>query len=508
MTLQEALTYKPVELDFGTSGLRGLVKDMTDLECYINILGFLNFLKEKDGLKPKETIYVGGDLRESTSRIMSVAALVCNNLELVPMNCGFIPTPALANYAMANNAPCIMVTGSHIPADRNGIKFYKRDGEILKADEAYIHKHVARVRNEIYMLPTDISLFGPTGNLIENYSFEKVLEDAAEEYEKRFLDFFPKGCLDNTEIIVYQHSAVGRDLVVSVLSKLGAKVVPVLRSDVFVPIDTENVTTEYVKLFKEIATDHPNAFAIISTDGDSDRPFVIDEKGFFHRGDVLGLVVAKFLGAKFAATPISSNDAVDIFCRKNGITNVHTKIGSPYVISEMNLATQEPVVGWEVNGGFLTGSDIEMNGNVLTALPTRDAFLPIICALIAAKSQGISISELFSDLPKRCTGGGLIDDVNDTKIKRFRELSGDEAKMQKLVTLLLRGGKINKVDKIDLTDGLRLMFDDGDVIHLRPSGNAPQFRVYTNSDTQNKADELVEMAIKPGGLIEALIQAV
>ncbi|MBU7008987.1 phosphomannomutase, partial [Peptococcaceae bacterium DYL19] len=34
--------------------------------------------------------------------------------------------------------PAIMVTGSHIPADRNGLKFYRPDGEIDKADEAGI----------------------------------------------------------------------------------------------------------------------------------------------------------------------------------------------------------------------------------------------------------------------------------------------------------------------------------------------------------------------------------
>jgi phosphomannomutase len=35
----------------------------------------------------------------------------------------------------------------------------------------------------------------------------------------------------------------------------------------------------------------------------------------------------------------------------------------------------------------------------------------------------------------------------------------------------------------DQTDGLRLSFDSGDVVHLRPSGNAPELRVYTESDT-------------------------
>jgi len=123
MTLIELLEYSPVELDFGTSGLRGLVTDMTDLECYINIVGFLSYLKQKDGLVDGGAVYFAGDLRQSTPRIMKVVAAACRELNLRPINCGFIPTPAVAMYALENDAPCIMVTGSHIPSDRNGIKF-------------------------------------------------------------------------------------------------------------------------------------------------------------------------------------------------------------------------------------------------------------------------------------------------------------------------------------------------------------------------------------------------
>ncbi len=51
---------------------------------------------------------------------------------------GVVPTPALAYVSMQDNIPCIMVTGSHIPFDRNGLKFYRPDGEITKTDEQAI----------------------------------------------------------------------------------------------------------------------------------------------------------------------------------------------------------------------------------------------------------------------------------------------------------------------------------------------------------------------------------
>jgi phosphoglucomutase len=49
-TTQQSLAYQPVELAFGTSGLRGLATDMTDLECYINVIGFIRFLEQADRL--------------------------------------------------------------------------------------------------------------------------------------------------------------------------------------------------------------------------------------------------------------------------------------------------------------------------------------------------------------------------------------------------------------------------------------------------------------------------
>ena len=123
-TISDSLSYPPVELSFGTSGLRGLVTDMTDIECYINTAGFLRFLKQHQALADGATIYVAGDLRDSTPRIVRAVMAAITDKGYTADFCGFIPTPAVANYALRNNAASIMVTGSHIPADRNGIQYW------------------------------------------------------------------------------------------------------------------------------------------------------------------------------------------------------------------------------------------------------------------------------------------------------------------------------------------------------------------------------------------------
>ena len=83
-------------------------------------------------------MYLGRDLRASSPAISDDCAVAIRAAGLEPVDCGVLPTPALALHAMANGAPAIMVTGSHIPADRNGLKFYVAAGEITKSDEAGI----------------------------------------------------------------------------------------------------------------------------------------------------------------------------------------------------------------------------------------------------------------------------------------------------------------------------------------------------------------------------------
>jgi phosphomannomutase len=508
MKLVETLSYQPAELAFGTSGLRGLVTDMTDLECYINTAGFLQFLKGHDNLAKDSTIYLAGDLRESTPRIMRVMVAAIQDAGLRVVNCGTIPTPAVAYYASLNNAACIMVTGSHIPADRNGIKFYKQAGELLKEDEPAMQQAVAEQRQRIYDQLAESAEFNQQGSH-KNLPPVPMLDPEAEQrYQQRYIEVFGADCLTGKQVVVYQHSAVGRDLLVELFAALGAETVAVERSEVFIPIDTEHVREEDKALFKQLSQQYPDAFAIISTDGDSDRPFVIDETGIFHPGDVLGAVTADYLGAKFAAVVISSNDAVDTICQDKGIQIVHTKIGSPYVISAMHAADQslQPLTGWETNGGFMLGSELDINGKILKALPTRDAVLPILCGLLAAKQQELAVSELFARLPQRFTSASLIDDIPIEQINTFRSLYADLPAMQRLADSVFGSTSLGAVDTMDTTDGLRLVFQSREVVHLRPSGNAPQFRVYTTADTQDRADELAGQATAADGFIIKLLE--
>jgi len=469
---------------FGTSGARGISDDMSDFVCYVYTKGFLQHLESAGELKKHGTkVAIAGDYRPSTNRIMEAVCRAVVDMGYTPVMCGKIPSPAVALYGIVNKIPAIMVTGSHIPADRNGIKFNKRAGEILKQDEAGIREQVVAVDDALLV---DGKMFAQTVDVQP-----AVSQLARQQYIARYLEFFPSDCLKGKKIGVYQHSAVGRDILVDIFKDRGADVFALGRSDSFIPVDTEAIRPEDVELAAAWA-EGGNYDAIISTDGDSDRPLISDELGTWLRGDVAGILCAKFLGADSVSTPVSCNSAVD----KCGFFKEvrRTRIGSPFVIASMIEASQSGanmVVGYEANGGFLTNSDLQRDGRILPALPTRDAVILLLSVILLAKQEGKKVSELAKDLPERYTASDRLKNFPQEDSKAILDLfSTGDAAQDKAAAIEIFGDLCGSLESFDRTDGVRLIFNNGEVIHLRPSGNAPEFRCYNEASSIERVTEL------------------
>lgn len=456
---------------FGTSGARGLADAMTDSVCYTYTKGFLQYLEQIGELNGEgEVVAIAGDLRPSTGRIMAAVYNAAANMGYSPMNCGRIPSPAVALYGIKHRCPAIMVTGSHIPDDRNGIKFNKASGEVLKSDEEGIVSQIVDAADDVFDRPFELPAEDPA---------------AGEAYIARYLDVFPADCLRGKKIGIYQHSAVGRDMIVKIFEGLGAEVTPLGRSDTFIPVDTEAIRPEDVALAKQWAGEH-GFDAILSTDGDSDRPLISDETGTWLRGDIAGILAARYLGADSVSTPVSCNTALE---KTGWFADVHrTKIGSPFVIASMNETIAEGrlgVVGYEANGGFLTNSDFKIGENSLSLLPTRDAVLPVLSILLLSIQEGKTVSELTADLPQRFTASDRIQNFPTEESAKIIARLCDEAAVEEVF-----GELFGFVESIDRTDGLRITFESQEVLHLRPSGNAPEFRCYNEADSQPRVEEM------------------
>lgn len=385
---------------FGTSGVRGLVTQMSNEICVAYTIAFLTILKD---LCQFNRVALGIDLRPSSPGIAAACATGILAEGLQVDFCGELPTPALALYAQKENIPAIMVTGSHIPFDRNGIKFYRPDGEISKTDE------LAIINTQVEFLPDIITVELPAIN-----------QHAIALYEQRYTDFFPPNLLAGLRLGLYEHSSVARDVFRRILEKLGAQVISLDRTSIFVPIDTEAVAPEDIRRGQKWSAEQ-GFDAIISTDGDGDRPLMSDERGNWLRGDIVGLLTSRYLRVKQVAVPISCNTAIELCGAFDAVTRTH--IGSPYVIEGMQHFDKHAgfIAGFEANGGFLMGSCIEYDGQLLNALPTRDAILPVLAVLAAAQQAGINISTLLQGLPQRFTDSDRLQDFPTAVSERLLE---------------------------------------------------------------------------------------
>lgn len=464
LTSSEVLSTSGVQ--FGTSGARGLVTQFSPNVCAAFTHAFVASMRSHFTFNK---MAVAIDNRPSSPVMAQAIIQALTDAGIDAIYYGVVPTPALAFTAMQDNMPSIMVTGSHIPFDRNGIKFYRPDGEITKADEqAILTKKV------------DFSSINALPQLTEDYR-------SAELYRTRYTELFDADFLAGKRVGIYEHSSAGRDIYQGLFESLGAEVISLERTDEFVPIDTEAVADsdkEKARLWSELY----NLDFIFSTDGDGDRPLVADEDGEWLRGDILGLLCSKALGMEALAIPVTCNTIIAQSPEFNTVSL--TKIGSPYVIAEFEALTKQhkTVAGFEANGGYLLGSDVEVNNKLLKALPTRDAVLPALMVLSFAKQQNTSIKELVAALPERFNHSDRIQDFA-TKKSLTILAQGNKAPEALLARL---GLKEVGVSNVDLTDGLRISLTDSTIIHLRPSGNAPELRCYSEASDFEAAKALVD----------------
>jgi phosphomannomutase len=458
-------------LKFGTSGLRGLAVELNGPPAFAYARAFAEMLKQNG--TAQGGVLIGRDLRASSPDITHLCCAAVQDAGLLAINCDDLPTPALALHGLRFGMPAIMVTGSHIPEDRNGLKFYRADGEIDKQDEEGIMARHAS-GNVTRLPPEARTACGVRPHV-----------DPLAAYMARYVDFFGAEALRGLTIGVYQHSSVARDVLMTVLTALGASPIAIGRADRFIPVDTEALRDEDRALALQWAREH-RLDAIVSTDGDADRPLIADEAGTFLRGDLVGALTARHLGATTIVTPVTSNSALEeAACFKRV---VRTRVGSPYVIAGMAEAAGRGgiVVGFEANGGVLLGSDVTRNGNTMTALPTRDALLPIVSVLAEVVATSRPLSTLAAGFAFKDGASNRLKNVANERSAAFlARLTSDAA--FRAETMIPVGG----VAAMDVQDGVRITTPRAEVVHFRGSGNAPELRVYVEASNPVTAETLL-----------------
>ena len=139
--------------------------------------------------------------------------------------------------------------------------------------------------------------------------------------------------------------------------------------------------------------------------------------------------------------------------------------------------------------------------------------------LFAATERNLSLIERFGQLPRRFSRAALLPQFpRAVSLRVLEALSprGEHALDDEVLDIKHRLAGyfapslgFGAVTKVDYTDGVRVFFDNGDVAHVRPSGNADELRIYAVADSQARADAIAAMGVaEPDGILRQIEKSV
>lgn len=431
---------------FGTSGIRGSAKDLfTNQFCFDLGRSFAKFLQKYN---LSGSIAVGSDPRESSPRIKQYlcAGLIYEKMKVIDE--GIVPIPSL-NWLLKSTdyIGSVMITGSHIKEDQNGLKFFAFKDEISKQQEQEITQIYQDTREQI-----------PFIQLTEGLPTELKAKNNYIELLKNIADL----PLPRLKIVIDTGNGAQSEVIPSVLKNFNMELILINSriGDTFMSRDTET-DGAFSELEKKVI--ETKADLGVGFDSDGDRLILVDSQGNTISGDYTGALLAKYAEGNSIVTPINTSQVVDHL----GKNVYRTRVGSPYVIERMKEVGAK--FGFEANGGTFS-SEIMM---------TRDGGSALIKILNLIKDTGLNISQLIEQLPKYY--------IYRTKVDCPWEL--DEKVIQKAQENFL-GIRTEKID------GLKIWINQTRWILFRSSQNAPEFRVFAEDTKKDGATKLGEEGIE------------
>jgi phosphomannomutase / phosphoglucomutase len=432
---------------FGTSGIRGDAEKLfTNQFCFDLGRTFAIFLKIH---KANNWIAIGNDPRDSSPRIKKfvILGMLYENREVYDEGTTSIPSINYILKAEPNFSGSIMVTGSHIKADLNGLKFFAFGEEILKQHEAEIQKIYYEEENKVDVKYVKIKEAPHIEDKARSSYIDYLTSSAHAPYPK-------------WKIVVDPGNGAQSETMPEVLRMLEQNVIS-MNVDIqnnFLSRDTE-VEGDFADLQRKVREE--KADMGVGYDSDGDRVIFVDENGEFIPGDYSGALIAQHLDSKRVVTTINTSQVID----KIGLEVIRTKVGSPYVVEA--LKKNNIPFGFESNGG-----------GIFPEMRSRDGGRSTIEFLNLLKASNKSVSELVAELPKFY--------ISREKIEYKWELKDE---------ILKKAKEEFKGIKIEELDGLKIWIDDSTWILFRSSMNAPEFRVFVESLDTQKSKKLLKDGI-------------
>ena len=437
---------------FGTNGIRG------ESNQYLNCELSLKVGKAIAKVLGPGPIAIAMDTRISSDMVRSAVSAGLMSMGVDVHNLGMVPTPALQYYVKTHDVTGgVMITASHNPPEFNGIKCVSADGtECSHEEETAIE--------DAYEEDLKVVSWDKIGK-------ENVIEGAGEAYIDAIISKVDADLIRRSNIKVVLDCANGASVHTSplLLERLGVQAV-VLNGEadgMFPGHYSEPVEENLSELKEEVV--RIGADLGFAHDGDADRCVFVSETGRYLPGDV-GLALLSILcmktttGKKQVVSTVALSNMVEDSIVDAGGSLVRTAVGSPIVARRM-IEDGSPI-GGEDNGGIIFADHQFCRDGALAA-----------ARMIEFVARYGSVQAEVDKLPKYTT------------IKAAAYCADD--KKEYLVDTM---AKNHSSEKIDRTDGLKIIFDDGWVL-LRPSGTEPKFRIYSESKDADVAKRRSEQFV-------------
>ena len=449
-------------IKFGTDGWRAVVgKDFNEENVKTVTKAIGKYVFDNFGLEKK--IIVGYDPRNMAFEFASQTAeqLAGYGFEVL-LSDKIVPTPILAYNAKHLNACAVMFTASHNPPEYLGIKFIPD----------YAGPATTDITDEImFDLNVPFSIQGK--GYVKNFNFSP---DYFGHIEK-LIDFEKIKSFDKNIIFdgLYAASIGYFD---KLLDIHGIKYESLhMFHDVNFGGGMPEPKPKYLQELIEKVKETPNSVGF-ANDGDSDRFGVINEYGeYVSPNEVIAILLihlTKNKGLKGSLVKtVGASLLLNKTAEKLGVEVIETAVGFKHVGEAMRKFN--PVIGGEESGG------LSIQGHI----PEKDGILANLLILEAMAYENKSLVELQKDLYD-FAGCKFYNDRIDKRLDNIDEIKPvlEAYKSKQQI------GDF-KVKKIDTKDGVKLYFDDNTSwMLIRPSGTEPLLRIYFESGSPQKLEEL------------------
>lgn len=449
------------------SGIRGTIGGMageglSPIDVVKFTAAYGDFIKKQYGVK-KGTIIVGRDARISGAMVESLVTRSIQSIGLDVISLGLATTPTVEVAVVEEKAlGGIIITASHNPREWNALKLLNARGEFLSANDGKMLMDIADNNQVTFSTVDELGTISYKDNY-NDIHIRKIIN----------LPYVDVSAIEkaNFTIAIDCVNSVGGEAIPALLKALGVKNVIELycTPNGEFPHNPEPLP-EHLTEIASVVMDKGAHLGIV-VDPDVDRLAIVNEDGTMFGEEYTLVAVADYmLGMKKGNTVsnLSSSRALRDVTERHGGTYSAAAVGEVNVVEKMK--STNAVIGGEGNGGVILP---ELHYG-------RDALVGIALFLSHLAKTGKKCSELRKSFPSYC--------ISKNKIEL--KPTDDVDAVLKAVEQKFKHENINTID------GVKIDFEkEKEWVHLRKSNTEPIIRIYSESQSEEKASKLSQMII-------------